>query len=103
MQVHDPNNVITPEENDEEEIEFVGRFLVVASGETSDVYCPEIEGLSSYKGKVLHSTEYKSGVGYENKSVLVVGAGNSAFEIALDLANHSAHTSIVVRNPVSHF
>ncbi|KAI3732436.1 hypothetical protein L1987_63641 [Smallanthus sonchifolius] len=79
---------------------YVGRFLVVATGENSDVFIPEVDGLSEFKGEVIHSTEYKSGKRYENKKVLVVGAGNSGMEIALDLSNHGAKTSIVVRSPV---
>ncbi|KAJ0512733.1 putative indole-3-pyruvate monooxygenase [Helianthus annuus] len=80
---------------------YEGRFLVVATGETSDVFIPEVDGLSDFKGEVIHSTEYKSGKGYENKKVLVVGAGNSGMEIALDLSNYGAKTSIVVRNLLS--
>ncbi|MFS8014422.1 putative indole-3-pyruvate monooxygenase [Helianthus anomalus] len=79
---------------------YVGRFLVVATGENCDAFVPEVDGLSEFKGEVIHSTEYKSGKGYEKK-VLVVGAGNSGMEIAFDLANHGAKTSIVVRSPVS--
>ncbi|XP_076897551.1 putative indole-3-pyruvate monooxygenase YUCCA8 [Bidens hawaiensis] len=79
---------------------YVGWFLVVATGENTDPVTPEVDGLSEFKGEVIHSTEYKSGTGYENKKVLVVGAGNSGMEIALDLSNHCAKTSIVVRSPV---
>ncbi|KAI3819282.1 hypothetical protein L1987_13108 [Smallanthus sonchifolius] len=77
---------------------YAGRFLVVATGENSDVFIPEVDGLSEFKGEVIHWTEYKSGKGYENKKVLVVGAGNSCMEIAFDLSNHGAKTSIVVRS-----
>lgn len=73
---------------------------MVASGETADPYIPEIEGLDSFTGTVLHSTEYKNGKGFNEKNVLVVGSGNSGMEIALDLANHGSKTSIVVRSPV---
>lgn len=79
---------------------YVGRFLVVATGENCDAFIPEVDGLSEFKGEVIHSTAYKSGKGYENKKVLVVGAGNSGMEIALDLSEHGAKTSIVVRSPV---
>lgn len=80
---------------------FLGRFLVVATGEATNPYVPEIEGLSSFDGEVLHSTRFKSGVEFKNKNVLVVGSGNSGMEIALDLANHGARTSIIVRSPVN--
>ncbi|OVA05887.1 Pyridine nucleotide-disulfide oxidoreductase [Macleaya cordata] len=82
------------------EEEYRGRFLVVAAGETSHAYIPEVEGLDSFRGEVLHSTEYKTGEKYTNKNVLVVGAGNSGMEIALDLVNFGAKTSIVVRSPL---
>ncbi|CAI9108013.1 OLC1v1007521C1 [Oldenlandia corymbosa var. corymbosa] len=80
--------------------EFSGRFLVVATGETSDVFVPEVPGLDTYGGEVIHSTRYKNGKGYENKNVLVVGSGNSGMEIAFDLSNYGAKTSVAVRSPI---
>ncbi|GAB2215515.1 hypothetical protein Droror1_Dr00019902 [Drosera rotundifolia] len=79
---------------------YWSRFLVVATGENTDPFVPEVQGLSTFNGKVVHSTEYRSGKEYENKKVLVVGCGNSGMEIGLDLANHGANTSIVIRSPV---
>lgn len=80
--------------------EYSGRFLVVASGETSDVFVPEVKGLDSFGGEVIHSTKYKCGEKYSGKRALVVGSGNSGMEIALDLSLHGAETSIVIRSPV---
>jgi len=72
----------------------------VATGETSDPFVPEVEGLSSFPGKVIHSTRFSSGKEFKDEHVLVVGSGNSGMEIALDLVNHGAKTSILVRSPV---
>ncbi|KAJ4955507.1 hypothetical protein NE237_012290 [Protea cynaroides] len=80
--------------------EYGSRFLVVATGETTDPFVPEIEGMESFSGEVLHSTEYKTGVPFAHKNVLVVGCGNSGMEIAYDLSNFGAKTSIIVRNPI---
>ncbi|TKY61835.1 indole-3-pyruvate monooxygenase YUCCA10 [Spatholobus suberectus] len=82
--------------------EYAGRFLVVASGETAEPRVPQVEGLESFNGKVIHSTGYKNGKGFKGEHVLVVGSGNSGMEIALDLANFGAKPSIIVRSPV-HF
>ncbi|XP_061988718.1 probable indole-3-pyruvate monooxygenase YUCCA10 [Rosa rugosa] len=66
------------------------------------LYCvPDIEGLSSFDGDVLQSTIFKSGVDFKNNNVLVVVSGNSGMEIALDLANDGAKTSIIVQSPVT--
>ncbi|XVF80550.1 hypothetical protein PTKIN_Ptkin15bG0082700 [Pterospermum kingtungense] len=80
--------------------DFTGRFLVVATGETSNPYTPEIQGLDTFPGDVLHSTQFRNGKAFTGHNVLVVGSGNSGMEIALDLANNGANTSIVVRSPV---
>ncbi|KAI3783708.1 hypothetical protein L1987_42794 [Smallanthus sonchifolius] len=80
--------------------EYVGEFLVVATGENSQGFIPNVYGLDSFKGLVIHSSEYENGKKFGNKDVLVVGAGNSGMEIAYDLCNWGAQTSIVIRSPV---
>lgn len=80
--------------------EYSGRFLVVASGETAEPRVPEVLGLESFNGKVMHSTGYKNGREFKDEHVLVVGSGNSGMEISLDLANFGAKPSIIVRSPV---
>ncbi|GLT45151.1 hypothetical protein SLA2020_190040 [Shorea laevis] len=79
---------------------YVADFLVVASGENSEANIPELPGLNSFGGEVVHSNQYKSGAAYGNKEVLVVGCGNSGMEIAYDLSNYGAHPSVVVRSPI---
>ncbi|XVE83334.1 hypothetical protein DITRI_Ditri16bG0080500 [Diplodiscus trichospermus] len=78
---------------------YVAEFLVIASGENSAKYIPDLPGLDTFEGEIFHSCEYKSGFKYENKDVLVVGCGNSGMEISYDLSNYGAQSSIVIRNP----
>ncbi|KAM1537431.1 hypothetical protein PS1_002366 [Malus domestica] len=80
--------------------EYLGKFLVVASGENSIGYVPEVQGLDEFKGEAIHSSNYENGKKYGGKNVLVVGSGNSGMEIAYDLSNSGANTSIVIRSPV---
>lgn len=81
--------------------EYVCEFLVAATGENSEGLIPSINGLDSFKGLFIHSSEYDNGKRFGRKDVLVVGAGNSGMEIAYDLCNWGAQTSIVIRSPVS--
>ncbi|XP_072955908.1 probable indole-3-pyruvate monooxygenase YUCCA10 [Typha angustifolia] len=80
--------------------QYFGRFLVVATGENSVGYIPDIPGLDTFPGEVLHSSEYKSGLAYTGKSILVVGCGNSGMEIAYDLSSYATKTSISIRSPL---
>lgn len=84
------------------EVEYICRWLVVATGENAERVVPEIEGLNEFSGNVLHACEYKSGETFVGKRVLVVGCGNSGMEVSLDLANHNAQPAMVVRSSVSH-
>lgn len=80
---------------------YTARFLVVASGENTERFVPEVPGLQAFPGQVMHAAEYRSAEGMKGKAVLVVGSGNSGMEIAYDLAAAGAVTSIVVRSEVS--
>ncbi|KAF9682181.1 hypothetical protein SADUNF_Sadunf05G0081900 [Salix dunnii] len=80
--------------------EYVAKFLVVATGENSKGFIPEVSGLDSFGGEFIHSSKYEKGQKYRGKDVLVVGCGNSGMEIAYDLSNWGAKTSIVARSPV---
>ncbi|PIA55135.1 hypothetical protein AQUCO_00800098v1 [Aquilegia coerulea] len=77
---------------------YIADFLVVATGENSEGVIPKFPGLERFVGESVHSSQYKSGSVYKDKDVLVVGSGNSGMEIAYDLYNHVARTSIVVKS-----
>uniref|UniRef100_M8BGX5 Flavin-containing monooxygenase n=1 Tax=Aegilops tauschii TaxID=37682 RepID=M8BGX5_AEGTA len=82
------------------EMEYIGRWLVVATGENAENVVPDIPGLDGFAGEVAHVSEYKSGEKYKGKRVLVVGCGNSGMEVSLDLCDHGALPSMVVRDAV---
>ncbi|ESW09506.1 hypothetical protein PHAVU_009G133300 [Phaseolus vulgaris] len=82
---------------------YVAEFLVVACGENNEGYVPRVEGLEGFEGEYLHCSKYFNGRDMYGKNVLVVGCGNSGMEIAYDLSNWGANTSIVIRGPVHFF
>ncbi|GAB2281902.1 hypothetical protein Dimus_016467 [Dionaea muscipula] len=82
------------------EVEYLCRWLVVATGENAERVMPDIDGLNEFNGKVIHASEYKTGEPFKGQRVLVVGSGNSGMEISLDLFNHNAKPSMVCRSSV---
>lgn len=78
--------------------EITSLNLVVATGLSHTPYVPDLAGLGEFKGETLHSSEYRNGKPFEGKRALVVGFGNSAGEIALDLSDHGADTEISIRS-----
>ena len=77
------------------------RAVVVATG-YSRVPNPErLPEQERFRGPVLHSSRYRNGEAFAGQRVLVVGAGNTGAEIALDLAERGARPTLAVRAPVN--
>lgn len=76
------------------------RAVVVASGLLRVPQRPSFPGLADFRGRVVHSSDYRDPQSFIGQRTLVVGCGNSGAEIALDLAEHGVPTAMVVRGPV---
>ncbi len=66
------------------------KILVICTGLTNEPIIPSFLGQQDFAGEIIHSSIYKNGIPYKNKKILVIGSGNSAAEIALDLYEHGA-------------
>jgi hypothetical protein len=75
--------------------EDVFDHLIVATGHHRDPYIPDYPG--RFTGETLHSSEFKRPDPFRNKRVLVVGAGNSACDIAVGIAQVAEKTCLSVR------
>jgi putative flavoprotein involved in K+ transport len=74
--------------------------VVVATGYNGSPFVPDWPGRESFAGELLHSSEYRNPARYAGRDVLVVGAGNSGAEIAVDVAEGGAARSrLSVRTP----
>jgi hypothetical protein len=61
---------------------------------------PDWPGRESFRGRLLHSVDYRTGAEFAGQRVLVVGIGNSGAEIAADLVEQgAASVAIAIRTP----
>lgn len=81
---------------------FYTRALIVASGAFSRPYTPEIPGLESFEGVRLHSAEYRNVEMFSGKRIVVIGAANSAVQIAYELAK-VAQVTLATRETIRFF
>lgn len=68
--------------------------VIVANGHLWDAKIPEIDG--AFSGTQLHSSKYHNVAGLDGNRVLVVGAGNSGCDLAVDAAQHRMEVDIVM-------
>ena len=70
--------------------------VVVANGHHWDARLPAMA--ADFTGRSLHSSQYRSVADVEGRRVLVVGAGNSGCDLAVDAANARLEVSIAMRH-----
>ncbi|GGG70359.1 flavin-containing monooxygenase [Paenibacillus radicis (ex Gao et al. 2016)] len=73
------------------------RSIICASGSFTNPNIPNLSGLNDYNGLIMYSKDYKNDVPFRNKRVIVVGGGNSAVQIAVELANTADVTIATIR------
>jgi cation diffusion facilitator CzcD-associated flavoprotein CzcO len=73
-------------------------YVIVASGHLSDPY--HVAELQRFAGEYLHSHHYREPAPYVGKRVCIIGAGNSAFDIASDVCVNAPHCVLVARSGV---
>lgn len=80
---------------------FKSKYLIMATGAYCQAKPVSFEGMETFSGRIMHSSKYKTGTDFKGQKVLVVGFGNSACEIAIDLYEQGALPSMSVRSPVN--
>ncbi|HZF84713.1 MAG TPA: NAD(P)-binding domain-containing protein [Burkholderiaceae bacterium] len=73
----------------------VYRAVVIANGTLAEPKRPTFEG--HFDGELLHTADYKHPELFKGKRVLIVGAGNSGCDIAVDAVHYARSVDISVR------
>ena len=74
-------------------------YLIAATGGFGRPHRPRLPGEETYRGTLLHASEYRRPAGFAGRRVVVVGGGNSAVQIAHELAT-VARVTLATRSPL---
>jgi len=80
--------------------EYRPRHIVMAVGLSGEPRTPSLKGLDTFRGEVLHTSQYSEGSSYKGKKVAVIGVSNSGHDVAQDLQFHGADVTMVQRGPI---
>lgn len=72
--------------------------LVMALGLSGFPHVPKFEGMKDFCGQQLHSSEFKASSEMKGSNVVVIGANNSAHDIASDLVSVGANPIMLQRS-----
>ena len=71
---------------------WTARAVVSATGTWSAPNVPSFADQVRFRGRVIHSAEYRSSTDFAGQRVVVVGGGNSGAQIVADLFEHATVT-----------
>lgn len=90
-------------------VDFEGSFgqrevschvLVNATGTWGAPFVPYYPGMKEFRGRHLHTAEYKSAEEFAGQNVVVVGGGTSAIGFLMELEEVAASLTWVARRPI---
>ena len=74
--------------------------VIAATGSFANPVRPQLPGLEQFTGRVLHSADYRNPESFAGARVVVLGGGNTAIQVAYELAAVSDLT-LATRAPVA--
>jgi cation diffusion facilitator CzcD-associated flavoprotein CzcO len=74
------------------------QHLIFATGVSAIPVMPRIPGIETFKGDLMHSSQYMAGEKWKGGKAIVLGTGNSGHDVAHDLCNSGVDTTMVQRN-----
>lgn len=71
--------------------------VIISSGALNKPLIPKFRG--HFKGRIIHSRNYRSNKEFENRRVCVIGMGSSGSEVAFNVSKTASRTIVSIRNP----
>jgi cation diffusion facilitator CzcD-associated flavoprotein CzcO len=78
---------------------LVARFLVAAQGALAQPNMPDISGIQSFNGPVMHTARWDSEFDARGKRIAVIGNAASGVQVIPQLAQQAAHVYVFQRTP----
>lgn len=71
--------------------------VALCSGQFQKGNLPKLEGAQDFRGKILHSTDYRNGEEFRGQRVLCIGLGESSADVTTEIGEVAAATHLSLR------
>lgn len=76
------------------------RYLLTATGFLSQPQMPDIEGIETFAGTVVHTTDWDESVDLAGARAAIIGTGATAVQLIPELAKQAAELTVYQRTPI---
>lgn len=76
------------------------RYLITATGFLSQPKIPDIPGIDSFAGRIIHTTDWQDDYDPAGKRIAVIGTGATAVQLIPELAKKAADLTVYQRTPI---
>ena len=80
--------------------QLTARFLLTATGFLSQPRLPDIDGIGSFAGKVIHTADWDDSYDLEGKRAAVIGTGATAVQLIPTIADRLAELTVYQRTAI---
>lgn len=77
-----------------------GRYLLTATGFLSQPKMPDIAGIDSFAGRVVHTTAWEDGIDLAGTRAAIIGTGATAVQLIPEVAREAAALTVYQRTPI---
>jgi cation diffusion facilitator CzcD-associated flavoprotein CzcO len=75
-------------------------YLITATGFLSQPRVPDIEGVETFAGTVVHTAKWDDSADLDDKRVAVIGTGATSVQLVPELAKRAAQLTVFQRTPI---
>jgi len=78
---------------------FESRVVITACGTFANAQLPDIPGVDSFKGQIVHPSRWPADLDLGGKRVVVIGNGSTGVQLLSAVAKEAGHVTVVQRTP----
>ncbi|TFV59190.1 NAD(P)/FAD-dependent oxidoreductase [Mycobacterium sp. PS03-16] len=79
---------------------FTARYLITATGFLSQPRLPDIAGIDTFAGRVVHTADWDDDYDPSGERVAIIGTGATAVQLIPELADRAADLTVYQRTPI---
>ena len=76
------------------------QFLITATGFLSQPRTPDIPGIDTFNGRIIHTTAWDAGYSFKGRRAGIIGTGSTGVQVIPELAKEVSELTVYQRTPI---